>query len=216
MALITLLPKCENASSVKDFRHIACCSVLYKIISKVLANRMKKVLTTIISENQSAFVPGRVIFDNILLSHELIKGYGMAHISPRCRLKWTYRRRMTLLSGHFCKMLKELGFPPRYIQWIMACLSNVTYTVNVNGELTDHFESRKGLRQGDPISSYLFVICMEYLNRCLKGLQNNERFHYHPRLGCYRYIRNVIGWDGRNIILIYNIYNIHHIHFACT
>lgn len=74
VALLTLIPKCPNADMVRNFRPIACCSVLYKIISKVLANRLKGVLDGIISQNQSAFVPGRIIFDNILLSNELIKG----------------------------------------------------------------------------------------------------------------------------------------------
>lgn len=77
----------SNACAVKDFRPIACCSVLYKIISKVLANRMKRVLNTIISEHQSAFVPGRLIFDNILLSQELVRGYSRKHISPRYMVK---------------------------------------------------------------------------------------------------------------------------------
>lgn len=67
---ITLLPKCENISTIKEFRPIACCTVLYKIISKVLANKMKMVLETVISESQYAFVQGRLIFDNIILSHE--------------------------------------------------------------------------------------------------------------------------------------------------
>lgn len=56
VALLTLLPKCDNASSVKEFRPIACYTVLYKIISKVLANRMRQVLDTIISDTQAAFV----------------------------------------------------------------------------------------------------------------------------------------------------------------
>lgn len=86
-ALLVLLPKCENASSVKEYRPIACCTVLYKIISKVLANRMQQVLYSIISENQSAFVKGRLIQDNIILNHELIKGYQRKQISPRCMIK---------------------------------------------------------------------------------------------------------------------------------
>lgn len=73
--LITLLPKIENATTVKEFRPIACCSILYKIISKVIANRIHAVLSMVVSDNQSAFIKGRTIFDNILLSHEIIKGY---------------------------------------------------------------------------------------------------------------------------------------------
>lgn len=83
-ALITLLPKSENACTMKEFRLIACCSVFYKIISKVLANRIRKVLDAIIGGSQSAFVQGRLIFDNIVLNHELVKGYQRKHISPRC------------------------------------------------------------------------------------------------------------------------------------
>lgn len=78
-------------------------------------------------------------------------------------------------------MLIELGFPFRYIEWIMDCLTTVSYTINVNGELTEPFEARKGLRQGDPISSCMFVLCMEYLNRCLLELKENRDFNYHPR-----------------------------------
>lgn len=78
-------------------------------------------------------------------------------------------------------MLAELGFPSRYIGWIMECLTNVTYVVNVNGELTAPFEAKKGIRQGDPISPYLFIICMEYLHRVLMGLHGVKQFKYHPR-----------------------------------
>lgn len=59
-------------------------------------------------------------------------------------------------------MLIALGFPYRYIPWIMVCLSTISYVVNVNGELTKPFEAKKGLRYGDPISPYLFVICMNF------------------------------------------------------
>lgn len=76
-------------------------------------------------------------------------------------------------------MLRELHFPQRYINWIMICLTTVCYTIQINGELTKPFEARKGLRQEDPISPYLFVICMEY--RCLMTLHDYRKFHFHQR-----------------------------------
>lgn len=71
-AYMSLIPKVDSACAVKDFRPVACCSVLYKIISKVLSNRMQHVLDDIIGGSQSSFVKSRVIFDNVILSHELV------------------------------------------------------------------------------------------------------------------------------------------------
>src|SRR5581483_7425194 len=82
--LLCLLPKIPNATLVSDFRPIACCSVLYKCISKVLVNRMKPYLDHLISRAQSAFIPGRKIGDNILMAHELVKGYKMERGPQRC------------------------------------------------------------------------------------------------------------------------------------
>lgn len=93
--LIPLLHKTDQAQTVKDYRPISCCSILYKIIYKVIANRLQSVLGGIISENQSAFIKGRIIFDNILLSHEIfIKGYNRKVISPRYMIKWIFRKPM--------------------------------------------------------------------------------------------------------------------------
>lgn len=75
----------------------------------------------------------------------------------------------------------ELGFPYRYVQWVMVCLTTVEYIINVNGDLTEPFVGKKGIRQGDPISPYLVVICMEYLNRCLMELHGNKLFYFHPK-----------------------------------
>lgn len=143
---------------------------------------MKLVLDSIIRENQSAFVQGRLIFDNIILSHELVKCYQRKQISPRCMVKVDIQKAYDSVEWPFVQqMLMELGFPYRYVQWVMICLTTVAYTANVNGEFTELFEAKKGIRQGDHISPYLFVICMEYLNRCLLDLQHNKDFHFHPR-----------------------------------
>lgn len=84
---VTHISKVHNLSSVKEYRLIACCTMLYKLIFKVLTSRLQTVMTTLLDTSQAAFVSGRSITDNILLSHELIKGYGRKNMSPRCMLK---------------------------------------------------------------------------------------------------------------------------------
>lgn len=83
------------------------------------------------------------------------------------------------------QVMEGVGIPHRISNWIVQCLSTVSYTIMVNGELVEPFMAKRGLRQGDPISPYLFVLCMEYLNRCLGELRQNKRFHYHPK--CKRF-----------------------------
>lgn len=125
---------------------------------------------------------GRVIFDNILLSHELVKGYDRKNLSPRCMIKIDLQKAYDSVEWPFVKyLLLGLGFPFQFVTWIMACLSTVSYSFNVNGELTMPFEGKRGLRQDDQISPYLFVLCMEYLNRTLKGLKHTVDFRFHPR-----------------------------------
>lgn len=85
--VITLIPKIKNPSYVKEFRPISCCTILYKVISNILTTRMQEVMDAIIDNSQSAFVPGRLIMDNIVMSHELVKAYGRKGISPRCMIK---------------------------------------------------------------------------------------------------------------------------------
>lgn len=85
--LVTLIPKVPNPSTVKQFKPISCCTVIYKIIAKIMTKRLQNVMNLLIYKSQFTFVPGRVIIDNILLSHELVKGYRRKGISPRCMIK---------------------------------------------------------------------------------------------------------------------------------
>lgn len=97
-AVIALIPKSTNASTVDDFRPIACCNVVYKLIAKVLSARIGPCLSSIIDKAQAAFVPGRNMKDNILLMQQLIRGYNRKRTSPRCIIKIDLRKASDSIS----------------------------------------------------------------------------------------------------------------------
>ncbi|KAJ9536550.1 hypothetical protein OSB04_un000302 [Centaurea solstitialis] len=179
--LLCLLPKTPNASSVSEFRPIACCSVLYKCISKVIVDRIKPYLDGIISRSQSAFIPGRKIVDNILMAHELVAGYHLGRGPPRCAFKIDLRKAYDMVNWDYLVcMLEGFGFHMALVKWVKELISTPSFSVVVNGESRGHFQGRRGIRQGDPLSPYLFTLVMEgfsmILNQCIAEAAN---FGYH-------------------------------------
>ncbi|XP_022157428.1 uncharacterized protein LOC111024128 [Momordica charantia] len=121
---LTLILKIPNPSGLGDFRPISCCNVLYKCITKLLANRLKVWLPRFISKNQSAFVPGRRIVDNILLCQELVGGYHLKKGMPRCVPKVDLQKAYD--SVHWDSLfglLLAIGTPVRFVNWIRACVT---------------------------------------------------------------------------------------------
>ena len=113
---VTLVPKITQAITAKDFRPIACCTVVYKMISKILTARLQQVIIEVVDYAQAGFIPGRQIIDNILLATELIKGYSRSHMSPRCVIKVDIKKAYASLEWSYLELLiKELGFPMLYI-----------------------------------------------------------------------------------------------------
>ena len=142
--LITLVPKVANPSSVKEYRPIACCTVLYKIIAKILTLRLQKVVGDIIDLAQVGFMPNRSISDNILLATELIKGYATKNISPRCMVKIDLRKAYDSVEWPYLfTLLNELGFPLQFVNWIKTCVTSVSYTVLINGIPSRPFAAKK-------------------------------------------------------------------------
>ena len=168
---ITLIPKVKSPEFITDFHPISLCNVVYKLVSKVLANRLKVVLPAVVSENQSAFQAGRLITDNILMAFETL--HYMKHhqhgSSGFMALKLDMSKAYDRVEWVFLQgMMKQMGFDSRWIALIMEYISSVSYSILINGVPSDIIHPTRGLRQGDPLSPYLFLICSEGLHSLLQ------------------------------------------------
>ncbi|XP_019164478.1 PREDICTED: uncharacterized protein LOC109160650 [Ipomoea nil] len=179
-ANIVLIPKKCNPESVSDLRPIALCNVLYKIMAKMLANQMKPLLEGLISDSHSAFLPGRLISDNILIASEVghyLRRKQLGQVGWAA-LKLDMAKAYDRMEWPFVwQMLLGLGFDERWVQLIMLCVQTVRYRVLVNGSPTDEILPTRGLRQGDPLSPYLFIICAEGLSLLLQDSQAKGLIH---------------------------------------
>ena len=180
---IALVPKFSGAMHMADFRPITCCNTLYKCISKMPIARSKLILPSIISYNQTAFVPKRSIGDNIMLAQALCKDYHTDKGVPRCAFKMDIHKAFDTMNWRFIfRALNRMGFPLKFISWIEKCVSTCMLSVKINGALEGYFCSKAGLRQGDPISPYLFVIGMEVLTAYINhDISQARQFSYHWR-----------------------------------
>jgi ribonuclease HI/exonuclease III len=164
---IALVPKKNNSCKVSDFRPISLCNVLYKILSKVMANRLKVILPNIISPNQSAFIPERLISDNVLAAYETLhtmhsRMYGrVGYMAVKLDMSKAYDRVEWVFLE---KVMSRMGFDGRWIALIMECVSSVSYSILINGAPVGNFKPSRGIRQGDPLSPYLFILCAQVLS----------------------------------------------------
>jgi hypothetical protein len=181
--ILTLVPKKKNPASMGDYKPISCCNLMYKSIAKILANRLLLGLEDIISPNQGAFILGRSISENILLAQGIVCDYHKQKGKPRCTLKVDLMKAYDSISWEFIlHCLLCFGAPRKFVAWIRQCITHPSYSIALNGTLVEYFKGRKGHRQGDSMSPYLFVIAMEVLSLLLEEeTSNNPLFDFHPR-----------------------------------
>ena len=134
---IALIPKVKNRERVSEFRPISLCNVIYKVVNKVIANRLKPFLNSIISETQSAFIADKLITDNVLIAFE-----SLHHMKTCCSRKTGFMALKLDMSKAYDRMewvflekiLLKMGFQNSWVSLIMECITTVSYSVLVNGE----------------------------------------------------------------------------------
>ena len=163
---------------MSDFRPISLCNVIYKIISKVLANRLKQILPQLIAPSQSAFVPGRLITDNVLVAYETLH---TMHCRRKGR-KGALAKKLDISKAYDCVeweflkgLMVRLGFPKLWIERVMRCVSTPSFSECVNGKEYGTILPTRGLRQGDPLSPYLFLLCAEGFSALLAKSKEKGR-----------------------------------------
>lgn len=172
-AFIALVPKKKGANRTTDFRPISLLNTTFKIITKVLANRLRKYMPNLIEESQSAFMKGKSTLDSVAAAHEIISACHHKKWNGFF-IKLDFAKAFDSIGWKFLEdVLAARGFGSKWLRWIKACLYDADSQVIVNGVPGPHIRCKRGLRQGDPLSPYLFILGIDILARVMHRAVDN-------------------------------------------
>lgn len=182
-SFITLVPKKENPQGLQDFRPISLIGCAYKIISKVLTNRIKSVLPAVIDDCQSAFLEGRGALDSIVVANEWLHD-AKTRKKKSMAFKVDFEKAYDSVQWNFLYyMMRRMNFNGKWIAWVKGCIESAKISVLINGSPGEEFAMGKGIRQGDPIAPFLFLIVAEGLNGLLRQALHSNDFKGYSFVG---------------------------------
>jgi hypothetical protein len=178
--LIALIPKTDCPKNFKEFRPISLCNTTYKLITKIMVNRLRPFLDQIVGPFQSSFIPGRGTTNNAIILQEAIHSMRKSKRKKGDMVfKIDLEKAYDNVSWDFLQAcLTQNGFPPVTVKLIMYCVTSSSLSILWNGRRLSNFTPTTGLRQGDPLSPYLFVLCMEVLSRSI--IKSIDDGHWQP------------------------------------
>lgn len=217
-SFITLIPKIPDANLVKDFRPISLIGCIYKIIAKILTNRLVGVLGGIINEVQSAFIKDRQILDGPFILNEVLS-WCKRKKKQSLLFKVDFEKAYDSVRWDFLDdVLSKFGFGEKWRKWIHCCLHSSKGSIIINGSPTDEFQFGKGLKQGDPLSPFLFLLVMETLHISFQrvveaGMYQGIKVGGEVNLSHMFYADDVVfvgEWSERNISSLMHVLDCFH------